>query len=100
MRIVGVSDTAATETDRYFVKVMNLGAAPAEGVPVSLSVDGATGASTVVSQLYPKSSKVVSIRAPECESFVEATADPDGLIAETSELDNAHQLACQDLTER
>ena len=100
VRIVGVKNTAAEDSDRYFVKVMNVGQALAENVPVSLSVNGVLGGSTTVPLLYSKGSRVVSIRAPECEVYVEAAADPDGLIAETSELDNTHQLACQDLKRR
>jgi CARDB len=100
VRIVGVRKTTAEDTDRYFVKVMNAGQAPAGNVPVTFSVDGVMGGSATVPLLYAKSSKVVSIRAPECEGFVEAVADPDESIAETSELDNGHQLACQDLKKR
>jgi hypothetical protein len=100
VRIVGVKKTSDEDSDRYFVKVMNLGPALAENVPVSLSVDGGTGGSATVPLIYAKSSRVVGIRAPECEGYLEAEADPDELIAETSELDNTHQLACQDLKKR
>jgi hypothetical protein len=100
VRITGVRDTAAEDTDRYFVKVMNFGAAPAENVAVGLTVDGATGGSATVPLLYAKGSRVVTIRAPECESHTEAVADADELIAERNELDNTHQLACQDLKKR
>ena len=34
VRIAGVRKTAAAATDRYYVKVMNVGRAAAEGVPV------------------------------------------------------------------
>jgi hypothetical protein len=100
VRLVGVKDTWDEDTDRFFVKVMNLGPALAKNVSVSLSVDGVTGGSATVPLLYAKGSRVVSIRAPECEAYLEAVADPDELIAETSELDNTHQLACQDLKKR
>jgi hypothetical protein len=100
VRITGVKETADEGSDRYFVKVMNYGAAPAENVAVSLTVDGATGGSATVPLLYAKGSRTVTIRAPECESFLQATADPDELIAEKNELDNVHHLACQDLTKR
>ena len=100
VRVTGVKKTAAEDSDRYFVKVMNLGSAPAANVPVALTVDGAPGGSATVPLLYAKSSRVVSIRAPECEGYTEAEADPDGLIAETNELDNTHRLACQDLKKR
>ena len=39
-------------------------------------------------------------RALSARSTWSAAADPDGLIAETSEVDNTHQLACQDLKRR
>jgi hypothetical protein len=100
VRITGVKNTADEDSDRYFVKVMNFGAAPAENVAVGLTVDGATGGSATVPLLYAKGSRTVTIRAPECESYLKATADPDELIAEKNELDNTHQLACQDLKKR
>jgi hypothetical protein len=100
VRIVGVRNTSDEDTDRYYVKVMNYGQALAQDVPVTLSVDGEMGGSATVPLLYAKGSKVVTIRAPECDRYLEAAVDPDELIAETSELDNTHQLACHDLKKR
>jgi hypothetical protein len=100
VRIAGVRRTPSVETDRYYVKVMNVGRAPATGVAVRLAVDGIASGTVTVPQLYPKGSKIVTIRAPECESWVDARIDPDGLIAETWEHDNTHVLACQDLARR
>jgi CARDB len=100
VRIVGYRATSSVDTDRYYLKVTNDGSAPAEGVPVRLSVDGTAAGTVTVPNIYAKASKLVTIRAPECGSSVGAEVDPDGLIAETSELDNTHQLACQDLQRR
>ena len=100
VRIAGVRKTPSTDTDRYFLKVMNVGRAVAEGVPVRLSVDGAAAGTVTVPVVYAKGSKTVVVRAPECESWVDAAVDPDGLIAETWEQDNTHLLACQDLVPR
>jgi hypothetical protein len=100
VRLAGVRNTSSTDTDRYYVKVMNVGRAPAAGVAVRLAVDGIASGTVTVPQLYPKGAKIVTIRAPECESWVDARIDPDGLIAETWEHDNTHVLACQDLARR
>jgi hypothetical protein len=34
------------------------------------------------------------IRGPECQRLARVEADPEKMIAETSEDDNAHELAC------
>ena len=100
VRVAGVRKTPAADTDRYFLKVVNSGRATAEGVPVKLSVDGIAAGTVTVPLIYAKASKIVSMRGPECESWVDAVVDPDGLIAETWEQDNTHLLACQDLVRR
>ena len=100
VRIAGVRNTPSVDTDRYYLKVLNVGHAPAEGVPVRLSVDGVAAGTVTVPVIYAKASKIVTMRAPECETWVDAAVDPDGLIAESWEQDNGHQLACQDLVRR
>ena len=100
VRITGVRKTPSVDTDRYFLKLMNVGRAPAAGVPVRLAVDGIAAGTVTVPQIYPKASRIVTIRAPECETWVDARIDPDSLIAETWEQDNTHLLACQDLERR
>jgi hypothetical protein len=100
VRLTGVHETSSVDTDRYYLRVMNLGNAAAEGAQVRLSVDGAAAGTITVPVLYPRSSKTVTMRAPECQSWAQAEIDPDGLIAETWELDNSHQLACGDLRRR
>ena len=67
VRITGVRKTAAAATDRYYVKVTNVGRAPAEGVPVRLSVDGVAAGTATVPVIYAKGWKTVTMRAPECE---------------------------------
>ena len=100
VRVTGVRKTPAAATDRYYVKVMNVGRAAAEGVPVALSVDGVRAATAMVPVIYAKGWKTVTVRGPECETWVGAEVDPDGLIAESWEQDNTHLLACQDLVRR
>ncbi len=100
IRIAGVRKTPAAATDRYYLKVMNVGRASAEGVVARLSVDGVTAGTATVPLIYAKGWKVVTLRGPECDMWVGAQVDPDGLIAESREEDNGHQLACQDLARR
>jgi hypothetical protein len=97
VRITGVRHSASTDSDRYWLKVTNLGRASAESVPVSFSVDGVVAGTVTTSTLNPGASRVIGIRAPECANWVQAQVDPDGLIAETVELDNTHLLGCRAL---
>ncbi|HEU0023675.1 MAG TPA: CARDB domain-containing protein [Thermoleophilaceae bacterium] len=97
VRVTGVRRTQNSDSDRYFMKVTNFGRAPAEGVLVRLSVDGIVAGTVTVPTLYARTGKSVSLRGPECASWVQAQVDPDGAIAETAEQDNTHQLDCEDL---
>lgn len=83
---------------RYLVLVTNEGIAPATGVPVRLSVDGDVVNTVTVPLLAPAERRVLAIQGPACTSTVTAEADPDGVIVESSESDNSHQIACPDLT--
>jgi hypothetical protein len=82
---------------RYRVLVTNEGIAPATGVPVRLAVDGAAVDTMVVPTLAPAERRVLVFQGPACESSVEAAADPDGVIVESSETDNAHKVDCSAL---
>ena len=100
VRIAGVRKTPALDTDRYFVKVMNVGRAPAEGVPVRLSVDGIArrhrdGPGDLRQGVEDRDDSGSGMR-----DLGRREVDPDGLIAETWEQDNTHLLACQDLERR
>ena len=78
--------------------VTNEGIAPATGVPVRLSVDGDVVDTVTVASLAPAERRVLPIQGPACTRSVTAEADPDGVIVESSESDNAHEIACADLT--
>jgi len=83
---------------RYVVLVTNEGIAPATGVPVRLSVDGDVVDTVTVPSLAPAERRTITIQGPACTSTVTAEADPDGVIVESSESDNANQIACAGLT--
>jgi hypothetical protein len=82
---------------RYRVLVTNEGIAAATGVPVRLTVDGAAVDTVIVPSLAPAERRVLSIQGPACRSSVEAVADPNGVIVESSEADNAREVSCADL---
>jgi uncharacterized repeat protein (TIGR01451 family) len=82
---------------RYRVLVTNEGIAPATGVPVRLTVDGDVVDTVTVAELQPAERRVLTIPGPACTRAVKAEADPDGVIVESSEADNAHELPCADL---
>jgi hypothetical protein len=77
--------------------VTNEGIATATGVPVRLSVDGKVIDTFTLASLLPAQRRVISIQGPACRVSVKAEADPDGVIVESSEADNAHEVACADL---
>ena len=85
---------------RYKVLVTNEGIAPATGVPVRLLVDGTEVDGVTVPQLPPAGRQLLTFQGPACERSVAAVADPDGVIVESSEADNAHEVRCADLRPR
>jgi hypothetical protein len=82
---------------RYRVLVTNEGIATATGVPVRLSVDGDVVDTVTVAQLLPAERRTVSILGPACVDSVKVEVDPDGVIVESAESDNAREIACGDL---
>ena len=82
---------------RYRVLVTNEGIAPATGVPVRVTVDGAVIDTVILPVLQPAERRVIAVLGPDCTRTVEAEADPDGVIVESSEADNAHEVPCADL---
>jgi hypothetical protein len=94
VRLLSVRDTAVEGIDRYAVRVLNRGQAPAADPLVRLAVDGVAGASVSTRTLAPGGAATVWLRGPECRSWVQAQVDPDGTIAESAEQDNTHQLTC------
>ena len=89
--------TAQKGVIRYRVLVTNEGIAPATGVPVRLTVDGIVVDTVTLPRLAPAQRVVIGITGPACTLSVKAAADPDGVIVESSESDNAHEVACADL---
>jgi hypothetical protein len=82
---------------RYRVLVTNEGIATATGIPVRLTVDGDVVDTVTVDELDPAERLVIGISGPACTKSVKAEADPDGVIVESSEADNAHEVACSAL---
>jgi hypothetical protein len=95
--LVGTKAVEQQGVVRYRVLLTNEGIAAATGVPVRLTVDGGVVDTVTVAALQPAERRVLTIPGPACTRFVEAEADPDGVIVESSEADNAHQTACADL---
>jgi CARDB len=91
---LGAKATGDPGVLRYRVLVTNEGIAQATGVPVRLTVDGAAVDTVVLAALRPAERRVLGIEGPACQRSVEARADPDGVIVESSEADNAHAIAC------
>jgi CARDB len=82
---------------RYRVLVTNEGIATATGVPVRLTVDGDVVDTVTVDELDPAERVVIGIQGPKCTNWVKAEADPDGVIVESSEGDNAEEVSCSAL---
>jgi hypothetical protein len=82
---------------RYFVSVSNVGRAAAEDVPVRVAVDGSEANTRMVKLLHRAETKTVTFRGPACEARVDAKADPENVIPESSETDNSDSRACSEL---
>jgi hypothetical protein len=82
---------------RYGVRVQNTGAAPARDVDVDLTVDGAVVDTVTIASLRPGESRALGLPGPRCSTSVSVAADPDGLLAESSEKDNGEWLRCAEL---
>jgi len=98
-RITRVAATTVPGVMRYEARVTNSGQAPVTAVPVRLSVDGDV-VDTISLPLGGGEARLVVIRGPHCQKLVRVEADPDKVIAETSESDNAHELSCLNLGRR
>jgi hypothetical protein len=93
-----VGDWAPTKVPgvvRYLMRVANTGAAPAVDFDARLSVDGGVVDTVTIASLEPGASRDVAVLGPECTSSVSSLADPDGLIVESFEDDNADTENCQ-----
>jgi CARDB len=98
--ILGQTPGAVPDVVRYLVRVKNDGDAPAGDVSVALLVDGDVVDTAGGIALPAGERHVVAIPGPQCDREVEARADPDDTIAESSEEDNAHTVECEDLVVR
>jgi hypothetical protein len=92
-QITSVRSTAVPGVKRYRMLVRNTGQAGVAAVPVRLSVDGDV-IDTVSLSLAPHEERRVVIRGPECDRLARVEADPEKTIAESSDDDNVHELAC------
>ena len=95
--VVGARPTKVDGVLRYGVRVQNSGVAAAGGVAVRLAVDASVLDTVTVAFLRPGESRLLGFRGPPCTSSVTAAADPDGVLVESSEEDNVHELPCADL---
>jgi len=92
--ITGAAKTNVAGVLRYTVRVSNTGRAAATAVPVRMTVDGDVLDTVQVASLLPGDRKVVGFRGPVCTRSLRAIVDPDGVIAESSESDNASDSGC------
>jgi len=93
-RLTGVSPTKAAGVVRYQAVVSNVGRASAMAVPVRLTVDGKVVDTLTLASLGPGESRSIAIRGPDCTKLVRLEADPQQVIAESSDADNASELTC------
>jgi subtilase family serine protease len=66
-------------------------------VPVRVAVDGSEVNTRMVTLLHRAETKTVTFRGPACEARVDAKADPENVIPESSETDNSDSRACSEL---
>ena len=92
--LAGTKETKAMGVVRYRVRVANESETSASGVAVRLSVDGGVVDTVTVAHLRAGESRLVAFRGPPCTESVTATADPDGVLLESSEDDNSQSLPC------
>jgi CARDB len=93
--VIGSGPTKIPGVVRYLMRIANTGAAPAVDFDARLSVDGGVVDTVTIPWLEPGDSRDVAVLGPECTSSVSSLADPDGVIVESSEDDNAETVNCQ-----
>jgi hypothetical protein len=93
--VVGAEPGQVPGVVRYLMRIANTGVAPAEHVAARLSVDGGVVDTVTIASLEPGASRDVAVVGPDCTTSVSSMADPDGVIVESSEDDNAHTVNCQ-----
>src|SRR5919106_2905123 len=93
--VTGSGSTKVPGVVRYLMRIANTGVAPAVDFDARLSVDGGVVDTVTIASLEPGASRDIAVLGPECTSSVSSIADPDGVIVESSEDDNAHTVNCQ-----
>lgn len=93
-RITSVGPSNRAGVFRYRALVRNTGKAAASSVPVRLTVDGDVVDTRAVALLAPGEQRTLLFRGPVCHRLAKLEADPEKAIAESSDADNAHELAC------
>jgi hypothetical protein len=93
--VAGYEATKVPGVLRYLMRIANTGVARAVDVEARLSVDGGVVDTVTIASLEPGTSREVAVLGPACTSSVSSLADPDGVIVESSEDDNANTVACQ-----
>ncbi len=96
-RIAAELRTKVQGVVRYEVNVGNAGRAAASAVPVRLTVDGNIVDTVTIASLAPGEHRAIVIRGPECTRLVRLEVDPEHAIAESSDVDNVHELPCSAL---
>jgi CARDB len=93
--VAGYGATKVPGVVRYLMRIANTGVAPAVEAEARLSVDGGVVDTVTIPSLDPGASRDVTVLGPACTTSVSSTADPDGVIVESSEDDNEHTVDCQ-----
>jgi hypothetical protein len=96
-RITAVMPTKVLGVFRYQTVVRNSGKAAATAVPLRLTVDGDVVDTLTIASLAPGEERSLVIRGPECHRLAKLEVDPEQAIAESSDADNAYELACGSL---
>jgi len=94
VRRVAVDAGPTDDTARYRVVVVNRGRAPAAGVGVELSVDGAAVDTLTVGRLPARARRRVTFFGPRCLEELSVDVDPDGRIREHQKRDNLRVFGC------
>lgn len=92
--IGAVMPTAVPGVVRYQALVTNMGKAAASAVPVRLTVDGDVVDTLTLASIAPGEQRSLSIRGPECDRLAKLEVDPEQVIAESSDADNADEYSC------
>jgi hypothetical protein len=93
--VTGWGQTKVPGVLRYSMRIANTGVARAVDFDARLSVDGGVVDTVTIASLEPGESRDVAVLGPQCTSSVSSIADPDGVIVESSEVDNADTVNCQ-----